>query len=1013
MAQAGSARPSSPGSETHSCSFRALTPAQRRVHEIPTTETPRHALLNPSMLKIWVPELSNQSHELADIVSTMLIDAGAEPTPDEERPPLWLASLRSSPQELTCIMQVLVALMRSEAVATVARASASLALARFAEYCVSADLGMQEQSTDDAEDYVSGVVGINVGINFDINFGAVGSSELGPIELLVAARAIETWCEQCGSPEYPLELRLEAARALGNLAAICDAGTAVLIEKGAVAALVRLMVSQMPAAASAIAAVGYAADADAMMMIDDDDNELASAADAVVARGRSALFGAAEVIPVDPSCAFPVRCVCSSLQALTNLSEDRSVLVALTTDACLHALLTASSFTSQVASCRATGVASWLLCLLCTEPDTAPFAIRFPGTVSAVLRHASAVSSEAQEEAAWALAAISADAEHAALLVRSPGTLPVLLELLVRPQAAVRLQSAWALANLALDPLAKRLLSERPGVVASFMCAVRMSSSGMSNSGSSGAGTEGKGRMRQNSEQTVDVDGAHEAYDQELQQVPFIPSPPSPLAASPICDTRDLPRLPRSPVIFRPRPPPPRCTRALSHLPPCHFSSLPPCSPSPPLTPTPLQALRCLGTLLTTPAARYQLSILSAGARATSSPDPLEELCALGLHAVPSVGEAAMRAVAHACATPHSGVGVLLRSSAAPAQLVRMLEGPSTGLLGKRLRIALKCILHVATAAADEAARVLEESREAQQQPSKAKTCVAQEVKAQEELVVTPPSVMATLGHLSSGAPGTPNFGVAPSSLGSVYCRRVVGGAPAKMLLPDVPRSCFAVPETPASSEAISGSSSEIREASEVVSGRSSELASINSEELGDVLNTTLDMTPLVQTVAPLVALLHSKESCDEVRVLAISTLAALASCSLHGDPTSFPRLIMQQGALDVLKRLRQKGSATDDRLCVRNDALVAAASAALDAIGYHLTPNSRRACSLSPRAGSVDSGRRGSPKASPPSPLGQHRTFVGHSSTCATTADRLAPVAEGSASTFAAMGWAPIYRAS
>ena len=161
-----------------------------------------------------------------------------------------------------------------------------------------------------------------------------------------------------------------------------------------------------------------------------------------------------------------------------------------------------------------------------------------------------------------------------------------------------------------------------------------------------------------------------------------------------------------------------------------------------------------------------------------------------------------MRAVAHACATPHSGVGVLLRSSAAPAQLVRMLEGPSTGLLGKRLRIALKCILHVATAAADEAARVLEESREAQQQPSKAKTCVAQEVKAQEELVVTPPSVMATLGHLSSGAPGTPNFGVAPSSLGSVYCRRVVGGAPAKMLLPDVPRRCFAVPETPASSEA-------------------------------------------------------------------------------------------------------------------------------------------------------------------------------------------------------------------
>ena len=154
------------------------------------------------MLTIWVPELSNQSHELVDFVSTMLIDAGAEPTPDEERPPLWLASLRSSPQEVSCIMQVLVALMRSEAVATVARASASLALARFAEYCVSA--------------------------------GAVGCSELGLIELLVAARAIETWCEQCGSPDYPLELRLEAARALGNLAAICDAGTAVLIEKGAV-----------------------------------------------------------------------------------------------------------------------------------------------------------------------------------------------------------------------------------------------------------------------------------------------------------------------------------------------------------------------------------------------------------------------------------------------------------------------------------------------------------------------------------------------------------------------------------------------------------------------------------------------------------------------------------------------------------------------------------------------------------------------------------------------------------
>eukprot|EP00900_Chrysochromulina_parva_P004535 jgi/Chrpa1/14082/Chrysochromulina_OHIO_Genome00006032-RA len=911
MAQTGSARPGSPDTETRSCSFRARTPAQRREHEIPTTETLRHSLLSPSMLKIWVPELSNQSHELVDFVSTMLIDAGMEPTPDEERPPLWLASLRSSPQEVSCIMQVLVALMRSEAVATVARASASLALARFAEYCVSA--------------------------------GAVGSSELGLIELLVAARAIETWCEQCGSPDYPLELRLEAARALGNLAAICDAGTAVLIEKGAVAALVRLMVSQMPAAASAIAAVGCAADADAMM-IDDDEDESALAADAVVARGRSATSEAADDIRVDPSCAFPVRCVCSALQALTNLREDRSMLVALTTDACLHALLTASSFTessfisavpSQVASCRAAGTASWLLCLLCTEPDTAPSAIRFPGTVSAVLRHASAVSSEAQEEAAWALAAISADAEHAALLVRNPGTLPVLLELLVCPQAAVRLQSAWALANLALDPLAKRLLSERPGVVASFMCAVRMSSS------MSGSSAEGEGRIRQNSEEAVNADGAHEVYDQELQQ-----------------------------------------------------------------------ALRCLGTLLTAPAARYQLSVLSAGARAIGSPDPLEELCALGLHAVPAVGEAAMRAVVHACAAPHSGVGVLLRSSAAPAQLVRMLEVPSTGLLGKRLRIALKCILQVATAAADDAARVLEESREAQQQHSKAKACAAQEVKAQEELVVTPTSVMAAMVHLSPGAPGTPNFGVAPGSLGVGYCRRVVVGAPAKMLLPDVPRRCFAVPETPASLEAISGSTSEILEAAEAISGRSSELASISSE-LGVDLDAPLDMTPLVQCVAPLVAHLQSEETCDEVRVLAISTLAAFASCSLHGDPTSFPRLIMQQGALDVLKRLRQKGSATDGRLCVRNDALVAAASAALDAIGHHLTPNSRRACGLSTRAGSADSSRRGSPKASPPSPLGQHRTFAGPLTSCATTAARLAPVAEGSASAFAAMGWAPIYRAS
>jgi hypothetical protein len=189
-------------------------------------------------------------------------------------------------------------------------------------------------------------------------------------------------------------------------------------------------------------------------------------------------------------------------------------------------------------------------------------------------------------------------------------------------------------------------------------------------------------------------------------------------------------------------------------------------------------------------------------------------------------------------------------------------------------------------------------------------------------------------------------------------------------------------------------------------------LASISSE-LGVDLDAPLDMTPLVQCVAPLVAHLQSEETCDEVRVLAISTLTALSSCSLHGDPTSFPRLIMQQGALDVLKRLRQKGSATDGRLCVRNDALVAAASAALDAIGHHLTPNSRRACGLSTRAGSADSSRRGSPKASPPSPLGQHRTFAGPLTSCATTAARLAPVAEGSASAFAAMGWAPIYRAS
>jgi hypothetical protein len=561
MAQTGSARPGSPGTETRSCSFRARTPAQRREHEIPTTETLRHSLLSPSMLTIWVPELSNQSHELVGFVSTMLIDAGVEPTPDEERPPLWLASLRSSPQEVSCIMQVLVALMRSEAVATVARASASLALARFAEYCVSA--------------------------------GAVGSSELGLIELLVAARAIETWCEQCGSPDYPLELRLEAARALGNLAATCDAGTAVLIEKGAVAALVRLMVSQMPAAASAIGAVGCAADADAMM-IDDDDDELASAADAVAARGRSATPEVADGIRVDPSCAFPVRCVCSALQALTNLREDRSMLVALTTDACLHALLTASSFTessftessfisavpSQVASCRAAGTASWLLCLLCTEPDTAPSAIRFPGTVSAVLRHASAVSSEAQEEAAWALAAISADAEHAALLVRNPGTLPVLLELLVCPQAAVRLQSAWALANLALDPLAKRLLSERPGVVASFMCAVRMSSS------MSGSSAEGEGRIRQNSEEAVNADGAHEVYDQELQQVPFREQPPPlPRAPSPIYD------LPRSPAISRllyqhslTRSAPPLSPSPLLPYPPPHgrrCAAWAPCSPPP------------------------------------------------------------------------------------------------------------------------------------------------------------------------------------------------------------------------------------------------------------------------------------------------------------------------------------------------------------------------------------------------------------------------------------------------
>ena len=225
------------------------------------------------------------------------------------------------------------------------------------------------------------------------------------IDTFVECGVVDTFRDLCSAAQV-LALRLEAATALGNVAALSDAAAEVLASRGSIEALTTLLVS----------------------------------------------------VDVDVGTVEGEKAVYAALNALANQFGTQGALRALTARRCLTRLVALSA-------CSVTRVAEtsgWLLCLLATGSATSRDALAYNGLLPAIISYGACGAPQAQEEAAWALAALLAESSPADALAGLDSCYDLLLDLLQSESLAVRLQASWALANLALHPVGQCRLSELP-----------------------------------------------------------------------------------------------------------------------------------------------------------------------------------------------------------------------------------------------------------------------------------------------------------------------------------------------------------------------------------------------------------------------------------------------------------------------------------------------------------------------------------------------------------------------
>mmetsp|Transcript_37595 Transcript_37595/g.87901 ORF Transcript_37595/g.87901 Transcript_37595/m.87901 type:complete len:634 (-) Transcript_37595:84-1985(-) len=140
----------------------------------------------------------------------------------------------------------------------------------------------------------------------------------------------------------------------------------------------------------------------------------------------------------------------AALCALSNLAELPATRRLLAEHGTVP-LLRAATYAPQ----RASTQAGWLVCLLASDANTAPYILSAPSGLRTIFAHARKPQAAANEEAAWALATLSAHQQHARTLASVGESIVLLFELLGSSTIAVSLQASWALANLALQPNAR------------------------------------------------------------------------------------------------------------------------------------------------------------------------------------------------------------------------------------------------------------------------------------------------------------------------------------------------------------------------------------------------------------------------------------------------------------------------------------------------------------------------------------------------------------------------------
>lgn len=116
----------------------------------------------------------------------------------------------------------------------------------------------------------------------------------------------------------------------------------------------------------------------------------------------------------------------TALGLLAHQMEGCGSLAPLMNPSCVDAVVTASRSGCEELA-RSAG---WLLCTLCTEPETSCATLEQPTSLTALFEYAQSGSTRAQEEAAWAIAALSAEPGAADHLVERTECFPQLLELL-------------------------------------------------------------------------------------------------------------------------------------------------------------------------------------------------------------------------------------------------------------------------------------------------------------------------------------------------------------------------------------------------------------------------------------------------------------------------------------------------------------------------------------------------------------------------------------------------------